>query len=241
MKAMLPGLAGIIIAVGAIGFAYMKDKAQSENHKALDDRRQQDVKELRAAAEASRKQADDKMDAQVKTLNDIKAELHSQLDGQGRELAEAKKQIADLSVQVDALARPGRVKKAVEERPTEFIGIPSSSVFDPGIVNTYVALSAIEIANKSDADVIWVELRVTYYQGSKEVGSKVFDLGDASARNPEKVLLPRSRTIKGYWHGHQPVPGERRGFTFDAAKTQIAGGGRDARAEIMVQRVKVLD
>jgi len=226
---LIVGVVGVVAALGAFIFAFVTTSGLKEEQR-----------KDREAHAAALKSATDKAQADLKGATDKTAERFDQLE---KSVANADKGLGDrafaVETRVEALERPGRTRKDVEEHPEKYLSVKSASIFNPGFINDYAAISKLELENTSDADIIWIELKVTYFKADREVGSKTFSLGDAGIRNPEKAVLPKKSTVKAGKSASGGYQEEKFDIYIHPDASQISG--KADRGTVQILRVKSLE
>lgn len=226
-KGLVVGVLGIVAALGAFIFAFVSTNGLKE-----------ELRKDREAHAAALKSATEKSEGELKGVAEKTLERFDQLE---KSVASADKSLGDraftVETRVEALEKPGRTRKDVEEHPEKYLSVKNVGIFNPGLINDYAALSLLELENKSAADIIWIELKVTYFKGDREVGSKTFTLGDAGIRNPEKAVLPKNSTVTG--KRNTGTYGEKADLFLNQNDSQISG--KADRATVQILRVKSLE
>ena len=237
---LIVGVLGILAAVGAFVYAMTKTNGLKEELRKDREAKAAAIKGASDKTEEGMKSLSQKADADLKAASDKTNERFEQHE---KAMVSGTKGLSDRAFsaesRIDVLEKPGRTRKDVEEHPEKYLSVKSVAIFNPGFINDYAALSKMELENTSDADIIWIELKVTYFKGDREVGSKTFILGDAGIRNPEKAVLPKKSTVKAGKSASGGYQEEKFDIYLHPDASQISG--KADRGAVQILRVKSLE
>jgi hypothetical protein len=220
---IVTGVIGVLFAAGVGAYGYLN------------------VTRLDAEVAALKNEVNSRFDAEIKLPRDAVKSHAERIENLEKSIATLGDRLtADASgmdSRLEALERPNVVRKEVETSPSKYLKVTGVKTFDPGIVNEYTALSTFSLQNDSDADIVWIELKVTYKSKDGDLGSKLFSIGDKNTRNPDRAILPKGATVVG--NSLQSSGNEGRGaFMFSSHETMISGHAQSCTVE--VTRVRAL-
>ncbi len=128
----------------------------------------------------------------------------------------------------NALKRAEAHEAEVRKKPGNFISVTPGEVFSPSPASEGACLGSFTLWNDSDLDLCVVKVRITYFRGDREVGSRKLIL-----QGPR--FSPRKSRVTGGASLKEGIP---RSYTFSYDPAEAGVSGKADRAEVTVLEVR---
>jgi len=132
------------------------------------------------------------------------------------------------SYSMDALRKAQAQEAEVKANPQKSITATAGALSHAASPGDSTLVDSLEIENASGLDIVLVKLKVSYFQGDREIGSRVLTLQGVR-------FLPRNARIAG---GVKPKKEAPPGHSFSYAPGDVRVPGKADRASVTVLEVK---